>query len=120
MHPDDEKNLDKRVDEKVGEQLEEKAEEKADENVFDYGDRTMFQLRAQSFAIEEEYGTMMATPLPAGVETPEEAPETPPADVADDPIARLEHKLDAALRMIAILQNKVESIDATLARALNR
>ena len=91
-----------------------------DENVFDYGDRTMFQLRAQSFAIEEEYGTMMATPLPAGVETFQAPPEAPPAEAVDDPIARLEHKLDAALRMIALLQHKVESIDATLARALNR
>lgn len=96
---------------------------KVEENVFDYGDRTMFQLRAQSFTIEEEYGTMMAQPpLPSGaVETPPLDQEATPAETAPgDPIARLEQKLDAALRMIAILQHKVESIDATLARALNR
>ena len=97
-------------------------EKKADENVFDYGDRTMFQLRAQSFAIDEEYGTMMAPPpMPAASDISPPDAEAAPADVtAEDPIVRLEQKLDAALRMIAVLQHKVESIDATLARALNR
>jgi hypothetical protein len=94
---------------------DENPEKKADENIFDYGDRTMFQLRAQAFAIEEEYGTMMAPPpMPAGADV------SPPDVTAEDPIVRLEQKLDAALRMIAVLQHKVESIDATLARALNR
>ena len=85
-----------------------------DENVFDYGDRTIFQLRAQSFTIENDYGTMIG-PVPAAslpvVETPV---------IADDPVARLEQKLDLALRQISLLQQKVDSIDATLARALNR
>lgn len=100
---------------------DETPEKKGDENVFDYGDRTMFQLRAQSFAIEEEYGTMMAPPTMPAAETAAPDAEAAPAEVtAEDPIVRLEQKLDAALRMIAVLQHKVESIDATLARALNR
>ena len=81
--------------------------------VFSYGDRTIFQLRAQSFAIENDYGTMIgpvARPLPV----------VEPPVVAEDPLARLEHKLDLALRQIALLQQKIDSMDVTLARALNR
>ena len=85
-----------------------------DENVFEYGDRTIFQLRTQSFAIENDYGTMIG-PVPAPVLPLVETPV-----IADDPIARLEQKLDLALRQIAVLQQKLDSIDVTLARALNR
>ena len=84
-----------------------------DEKVFEYGDRTIFQLRAQTFAIENDYGTMIGpvAPVLPAVEIP--AP-------AADPIARLEEKLDLALRRIDALQQKLDSIDTTLARALNR
>ena len=84
-----------------------------DEKVFEYGDRTIFQLRAQSFAIENDYGTMIGPVAPALpiVETPA---------VPEDPIARLEEKIDLALRRIDALQQKLDSIDTTLARALNR
>jgi hypothetical protein len=109
----------------------------ADDSVFEFGDRTLFALRAQPFAIEHEYGTMILPakslrpqtaemPLPA-VETPAETPietaESPietKAEAVDDPIARLEAKVDAALRLIQSLQHQLDSIDATLARALNR
>ena len=84
-------------------------------DVFSYGDRTIFQLRAQSFTIEQEYGTMMGSPALPAVET-----EVPIQTPSDDPIARLEQKLERALAMIATLQHKLDSIDATLARALNR
>ena len=85
-------------------------------DVFNYGDRTIFQLRAQSFTIEHEYGTMMGPVALPAVET--EAPvETA---TSEDPMARLEQKLERALQMIATLQHKLDSIDATLARALNR
>jgi hypothetical protein len=88
-------------------------------DVFSYGDRTIFQLRAQAFAFESEYGTMMSASSPApSAEGPAPPPESEPP--AQDPIARLEQKLDLALRQIALLQQKIESIDATLARALNR
>jgi hypothetical protein len=82
-------------------------------DVFEYGDRTIFQLRAQSFAIENEYGTMIG-PVPVSL-PPVETPV-----VEDTPMARLEQKLDLALRQIAVLQQKLDSIDVTLARALNR
>ncbi|HVG25431.1 MAG TPA: hypothetical protein VND45_14845 [Thermoanaerobaculia bacterium] len=84
-----------------------------DEKVFDYGDRTIFQLRAQSFSIDTDYGTMIG-PVPV--------PSLPIVETAVDvdPMARLEEKLDLALRQIALLQQKLDSIDVTLARALNR
>jgi hypothetical protein len=86
------------------------------DDLFEYGDRTMFQLRTQSFTIENDYGTMIipgsSIPLPI-VEI------EPPADV-EDPVARLERKLDTALRLIESLQHKIDSMDVTLARALNR
>ena len=88
---------------------------------FEFGDRTLLALRAQPFAIEHEYGTMI---LPAGSPIPRETTEMPlpvvePASEMD-PIVRLEQKLDTALRLIQSLQQQLDSIDATLARALNR
>ena len=50
---------------------------------------------------------------------PLETTEIPLPDGAD-PIQRLEQKLDTALRLIQSLQQQLDSIDATLARALNR
>ncbi len=92
---------------------------------FEFGERTVFTLRAQPFEIEQEYGTMMQSSAPIPRETTEmplpqlpyveSAPETPV-----DPIVRLEQKLDHALRLIQSLQQQLDSIDATLARALNR
>ena len=90
--------------------------EKTAENVFEFGDRTIMQMRGQDFDIGEEYGTMV---LPPGAKPAEAEPE-PEQLVSDDPIVRLEQKLDSALRMIASLQHKLESLDTTLARLLMR
>ena len=86
-----------------------------DKDPFAYGDRTVFNLRAQSFDIESDYGTMMLRD--AALPVVEVAAETPPPA---DPIARLEQKLDHALQLIEKMQHKIDSLDATLARALNR
>lgn len=102
-------------------------ENEVEKEVFDYGDRTIFTLRAQSFDVDQEYGTMMGrtaplltveAPLESVIATAAAKPAEPIAPV--DPIQRLEQKLDAALHAIALLQQKLESIDVTLARALNR
>ncbi len=87
---------------------------------FEFGDRTLLALRAQPFAIEHEYGTMMLSAAPISRETTEIP--LPVVETAGeiDPIHRLERKLDAALRLIQSLQQQLDSIDATLARALNR
>lgn len=103
---------------------------------FEFGDRTILALRAQPFAIEKEYGTMIlpasripleTTEIPLPAVEPAVEPLTEPAagpavqTAAElDPIVRLEQKLDAALRLIESLQHQLDSIDATLARALNR
>ena len=90
-------------------------DEKKEDQVFDYGDRTIFQLRTQAFAIESEYGTIMGAPA-----APDPQPVETAAAPAEDPMTRLEQKLDLALRQISVLQHKIDSIDATLARLLNR
>jgi hypothetical protein len=93
-------------------------------DVFAFGDSTILQMRNQPFRVgEDQYGTMMSTPLPdvgaAEPETPE-AMASVPSDGVDDPLARLERKLDMALRHIDALQHRLESIDGALARVLNR
>jgi hypothetical protein len=88
-----------------------------DDDVFEYGDRTIFQLRAQPLAIDEEYGTICSKPT-------RDLPIAPPmaidAEPAGDRVALLEQKLEGALRRIELLQQRIDSMDATLARALNR
>jgi hypothetical protein len=81
---------------------------------FIFGDRTVFALRAQAFALGDEYGTI----VPRSVIRPaaEEAVENAPVD----PITRLEQKLDAAMKMIETLQKRIDSMDAAVARALTR
>ena len=86
------------------------------DDLFEYGDRTMFQLRSQSFTIENDYGTMI---IP-GSSIPLPIVEIEPPAAVGDPIVRLEQKLDAALRLIEARHHNIDSIDATLARALNR
>lgn len=75
--------------------------------VFTFGDRTVLQLQSQKF----EPLRTVAIPLDAV-----EALEEP----AEDPIVRLEQKIDQALQAIAMLQHKIESLDVTLARVLSR
>ena len=90
-----------------------------DENkdVFAIGDATRFALRTQSFEVDD-LGTMIVREV--------SLPQVPPmmvtsaSEVDADPIRRLEQKLDAALHLIGRLQQRLDSIDATLARAINR
>ena len=100
-----------------------------DAPVFEFGDRTVLQLRNQTFAPgQEEFGTIISTP--AAAPQPEPAVEQPvglatlaiplPAEAIEDPMVRLELKVDAALQAIAHLQQRLESLDATLARVLMR
>ena len=86
---------------------------------FEFGDRTVLALRAQAFAIENEYGTMiLPNSPPVSLETTEMP--MPGTSTEADPILRLEEKIDTALRLIHSLQQQLDSMDATLARALNR
>ena len=103
----------------------------AGEEVFDYGDHTILQLRSQPFDVANEFGTMLNLPAEqAGVPDdadptrtraipmPEEAATV--AHAPEETIARLEQKLDLALRQIAALQQRLESMDATLMKMLMR
>ena len=87
---------------------------------FEFGDRTILALRAQSFAIEKEYGTMILPASPISLETTEAPLPAVEPPVELDPLVRLEQKIDTALRLIQSLQHQLDSIDATLARTLNR
>ena len=88
-----------------------------DDDVFEYGDRTIFQLRAQPLTIEEDYGTICSKPT---LDVPLAPPMSLEGEPSGDRVTILEQKLEAALRKIEMLQQRLDSMDATLARALNR
>ena len=83
----------------------------SDDNVFPIGDATMMQLRNQVFALDDA-GTIVAPRAALGIPTAVES--QPPAD----PLARLEQKVDAALRALDSIQRRLEAMDATLARVV--
>jgi hypothetical protein len=82
-----------------------------DDNVFPIGDHTIMQMRNQVFALDDA-GTIVASRATLGIPT---AVESEPAA---DPIARLEQKVDTALRALEAIQRRLDSFDATLARVL--
>lgn len=86
-------------------------------DVFAFGESTILQMRNQPFRVDDQYGTMMSEPLPQ-LET--EWPEPGAVMPNDDAFARLEAKLDLALRHIDTLQQRLDSIDSALARVLTR
>jgi hypothetical protein len=92
----------------------------ADPDPFAYGEHTVVQLRAQPFEVQDELGTVVTMPIDTTPRNPLAAVPAGPVAVEEDPMTRLERKLDAALRQIAKLQQTIESLDLTLARALSR
>lgn len=96
----------------------------AESDPFGYGEHTVLQLRAQPFIVQDEIGTVLTMPIDTTPRMP--LATAPPASSLDtvfaeeEPIARLERKLDAALGQIAALQQRLESLDTTLARVLAR
>jgi len=94
-----------------------------EKDVFAYGDGTLMQLRDQAWDIDgPEFGTRVvpgqdaATPLALPVLETEAGAEPPPG--AD--LSRLEQKIDLLMTAVAALQRRLDSIDATIARALAR
>ena len=77
-----------------------------------------FADRADRTIRGEEFGTVILESVPFQTENIDPFPveELPP----QDPIARLEEKLDAALKAIAAMQQRIESLDETLMRVLMR
>ncbi len=90
-----------------------------DTDPFAYGDQTVVQLRAQPFIVEDDFGTVVTMPIDT---TPRRTIAAAPDVVfeEEEPIVRLERKLDAAMRQITALQQQLDSLDLTLARALTR
>lgn len=89
----------------------------AEDTPFTYGDGTVMQLRSQAFTIEEEFGTIVSSLPATDVALPIALPmET----ISEDPLLRLERKVDAALRQLERLQQRIESLDMTVARVLSR
>lgn len=86
---------------------------------FEYGDRTLYFLRNQPFQVEEEFGTMVARahtdvetlPLVAAVDAVEGEPDRERA---------IERKIDAMMVRMMSIESRLSSIDAALARILNR
>lgn len=87
-------------------------------------DKTIVQsMRAQSFEVQDELGTVVTMPIDTNLRIPRPVAVAPAPEVVfadEDPLARMEQKLDAALRQIEKLQQRIESLDLTLARALSR
>lgn len=87
----------------------------AEDSPFAYGEGTVMKLQSQQFDVQDELGTMMVKATEIG------ASSTPSVVIADeDPLVRMERKLDLALRQIEKLQHRIESLDLTLARTLMR
>ena len=94
---------------------------KTENQPFEIGDGTILKLRNQDFHPDDEFGTVMTHSHKPQASAFSEAPvqsqtETQP----EDPIARIEHKLDMALRQIQAIQLRLESLDATVAKSLVR
>ena len=83
-----------------------------DTKVFDIGDRTIGQMSDQVFAFDE-FGTLGTTARSAAIQIATEVP-------ADTTLRRVERKLDVAMRAIAAIQRRVDSIDNVLARVIHR
>ncbi len=82
--------------------LSEREIDDAVDSALDHGERTLPLARNQMFSFD----------------SPTIAVAT--EDTSTDPIIRIERKVDSALRMIAVLQKKVDSIDAVLAKVIHR
>ena len=92
----------------------------AEDSPFAYGEHTVLQMRAQPFDVQDELGTVVTMPIDTNVRMPLAAVPVETVFAEEEPIFRLERKLDLALRHIEKLQQRIESLDLTLARALSR
>lgn len=92
--------------------------------VFAFGEGTLMQLREQAWELED-LGTRVATSpgLTVAAEPGADAVVLPIADqpsIPDDPLARIEQRLEELTRMMHSMQRRLDSIDVTVARVLAR
>ena len=75
----------------------------------------------RTLAVHDFTDTVILESVPFRTESVVEPIDETPFPIADEPPApRLEEKLDAAIRMIAAMQQRLDSLDATLMRVLMR
>ena len=107
---------------------------------FAFGEGTLMQLRDQQWEFDE-LGTRMIgrTPQPAAQPAPHLVPEeemgtqiiathpapaesaaTAEAASSADPLVRIEHRLEELTRAVLLMQRRLDSIDAAMARFLTR
>ena len=94
------------------------------DGVFAFGEGTLMQLREQSFDLDE-LGTRVATSpgLTVAAEPGADAVVLPIAgqpSIPDDPLARIEQRLEELTRAMVAMQRRLDSIDVTIARVLAR
>jgi hypothetical protein len=91
----------------------------AAEDVFEIGERTIYRLQSQASPFDpDELGTMIVRPHPATLDRP--APIATHREPQVDPLERLEDKIDVLARSMEMLQRRLDSIDAQLARLVSR
>ena len=86
---------------------------------FEYGDRTLYFLRNQPFAVDQEFGTMVAKPRLDDETAPLLATGTEVAPGTESERA-IERKIDAVLARMMSIESRLASIDTALARVLSR
>ncbi|HEX6084587.1 MAG TPA: hypothetical protein VF266_08670 [Thermoanaerobaculia bacterium] len=77
-------------------------------------------MSATIFALPDPDRTVIIESVPFQTEDVIEAPFPVEEAAPDASVARLEQKLDQALRMLAVMQQRIDSLDATLMRVLMR
>jgi hypothetical protein len=105
----------------------------ADEEPFDFSTRTLLSSRRNLQELDDEnpaapderFGTLIAHPLPASALEPPgtapprtEPPRTEPP--TPDALARIEQRLDAIAGAIERVQKRIDALDMTLMRFMNR
>jgi hypothetical protein len=98
--------------------------EPSDEEPFDFSTRTLLSSRQSLHDLNEEpppsldarFGTLIAQPLPAS--TMNEPPRAEPP--ASDALAHIEQRLDAIAGAIERVQKRLDALDMTLMRFMNR
>jgi hypothetical protein len=91
----------------------------AAEDVFEIGERTIFRLQNQASPFDpDDLGTMVVRPHPATLDSPSRVVAV--SEIEEEPIARLEAKIDALAQTLESLQRRLDSIDSLMARALAR
>jgi hypothetical protein len=83
--------------------------------VFEYGDETTARLTTQRFAFDEYATRCAATP---GITVATEPAPTEKRE--ENPLARIEKRLERAIASIDDLQRRIDSIDVSLAEFLRR